>query len=127
MTVTKEYAERIQKIMKNLEVTEEEAKEILQSDKEIDKGAKLFELSPEKEKASKQARITTGKKEKVDAYGKKTTRTKVINNDKVYLVEIIKQLLETENCEVNIINPEREFEFHFRGTKYKIVMSVPRK
>ena len=37
----------IEKLMKTLDISEEEAREIIEADKEIDRGAKLFELSDE--------------------------------------------------------------------------------
>ena len=44
---------RIAELMKALECTREEALEIIADDEAIDSGEKLFELTPEQEKASK--------------------------------------------------------------------------
>ena len=125
--MTLKEKEQIQKLMKNLDVSEQEAIEILESDKAIDKGQKLFELSEEQKKIAKEMTITTGKT-KVDAYGKKSTREKKVNNDKMEIIEILQNAL-TENGAVDLqtANAEREFSFVFKDTKYKIVMSVPRK
>ena len=112
--------------MKNLELTYEEALEVLESDKAIDKGEKLFELTEEQKKASKQATITT--KTKVDAYGKKSVREKKVNNEKIDLINILQNALaEGGAVDLQTANAEREFTFTFNNTKYKIVMSVPRK
>lgn len=118
--------QQIQKLMKNLEISREEALDIIASDKAIDKGEKLFELTAEQKKAEKQARITT--RTKVDAYGKKTTREKKVNNDKIFLIDCLMKALADGGCQVGeVANQEREFEFTYKETKYKIVMSVPRK
>ena len=119
--------EQITKPMKNLEISREEALEVIASDKAIEKGEKLFELTPEQKKVEKQVRITTGKT-KVDAYGKKSAREKKVNNDKLELIEILQKALAENGCQVTLTtNPEREFEFTKGNTKYKIVMSMPRK
>lgn len=44
--------------MQSLGISEEEAIEILQADAEIDKGAKLFELTPEQKAVEKKMRKT---------------------------------------------------------------------
>lgn len=122
----KSEEEQIKKIMKNLELTYEEALEVFESDKAIDKGEKLFELTEEQKKASKQATITT--KTRVDAYGKKTTKEKKVNNEKIDLINILQNALEKGGAvDLQTANAEREFTFTFNNTKYKIVMSVPRK
>ena len=46
----------IEKLMKTLGCSKEEALEILEADKAIDKGEKLFELSADQEKESKKYR-----------------------------------------------------------------------
>ena len=120
--------EQIAKLMKNLDLTREEALEVIASDKAIEKGEKLFELTAEQKKAEKQARTTTSTKSKVDAYGKKTAREKKVNNEKQELIEILQTALAETGCDIVVTtNPEREFEFKKGDTKYKIVLSVPRK
>ena len=120
--------EQIAKLMKNLEISRDEALEVIASDKAIEKGEKLFELTPEQKKAEKKARTTTSTKSKVDAYGKKSTREKKVNNEKLELIEILQKALADNGYEITAIsNPEREFEFTGNGVKYKIIMSVPRK
>jgi hypothetical protein len=115
---------QIAKLMKNLDLTREEAMEVIEADKQIDKGAKLFELSKEQEKASKQAR-STGTKQPT-AY-KFNTREKKADNDKQHLIHVLTGVIENEGCEVEIINKEREFLFMYNDKKYKVVLSAPRK
>ena len=45
----------VEKLMKNLGISREEALQVIADDKAIDKGEKLFELSAEQKKAAKQA------------------------------------------------------------------------
>ena len=47
---------QIEKLMSALHCTREEAIEVIEADKKIDKGEKLFELSPELEAGAKKAR-----------------------------------------------------------------------
>ena len=120
--------EKIKRLMANLEISREEAIEVIKADEAIEKGEKLFELTAEQKKAEKKARTTTSTKSKVDAYGKKSTREKKVNNEKLELIEILQKALAGNGCELTLTtNPEREFEFTKGNTKYKIVMSVPRK
>ena len=45
----------VEKLMKSLDITEQEALQLIEDDKRIDKGEKLFELTKEQQKASKDA------------------------------------------------------------------------
>ena len=51
--------EQVKKMMKALDITEAEALQLIEDDKRIDKGEKLFELTKEQQKASKDARNTS--------------------------------------------------------------------
>lgn len=116
----------IAKHMGLLSISREEAEQLVADDEAIDKGAKLFELSAEQEKASKKAR----------AIGTKTTTTtktttkreRKADNDKAMLIDEIKQALEgLESVEgIEVTNAEREMLFHCNGRKFKIVLSAPR-
>ena len=54
--MTKAEKLQLHRIMENLDCDEETAKEIMETDKRIDKGEKLFELPEELEKGAKKAR-----------------------------------------------------------------------
>ena len=111
----------VEKLMKKLGCTEAEALEIIEADKAIDKGEKLFELTAEQEKASKQARQADSKPR-----SKPTTREKKVDADKLEIIQCIDDALCCLVDNVEVINPEREAVFHFKGRKYKIVLSCPR-
>lgn len=118
----------IAKHMNLLKISRDEAIQLIEDDKRIDKGEKLFSLTPEQEKASKKAR-SAGRKPKTTVYKFDTTkRKKPENKNKSDLISVITGALTEHGAEnLELINPEREFTFIMDGTKYKIVLSLPRK
>ena len=118
-------AERLQlhRIMENLDCDEETAKEIMETDKRIDKGEKLFELPEELEKGAKKARNAGNCK----GYTK-ANREKKVDDTKRGLIELLTSVIaEQPACNsLTVDNPEREFNFLWGGKKYKIVLSCPR-
>ena len=118
----------IAKHMNLLKISRDEAIQLIEDDKRIDKGEKLFSLTPEQEKASKKAR-SAGRKPKTTVYKFDTTkRKKPENKNKSNLISVITGALTEHGAEnLELINPEREFTFTMDGTKYKIVLSLPRK
>ena len=112
---------QMQRIMENLECNEETAKEIMETDKRIDKGEKLFELPPELEKGAKKARMSGNTK----GYTK-ANREKKVDTDKRFLIETLELALSPFAENVEIANPEREMTFTHNDKKYKIVLSCPR-
>lgn len=111
---------QIERIAKNLGVSLDEAREIAESDRRIDKGENPFPLSPEQEKASKKARSVA---KSPTAYSF-TKRERKADNLKA---EILQDLMVGIIADITIINPEREFEFMVDGRKFKVVLSCPRK
>ena len=119
-------ANTIENLMKVLDCSEEEARQILEDDKKIDRGEKLFELTPEQQKASKKARQTGTKKKTVYSFDTSKRKRKE-NPDKAFLIEVFKKALESQEAtNIEIIKPEREMTFDFNDVGYKIVLSVPR-
>ena len=118
----------IAKHMNLLKISREEAIQLIEDDKRIDKGEKLFRLTPDQEKTSKKAR-SAGRKPKTTVYKFDTTkRKKPENKNKSDLISVITGALTEHGAEnLELINPEREFTFTMDGTKYKIVLSLPRK
>lgn len=110
--------------------TEEEIEDMLKADREIDRGADLFPLDPGLEKGAKKAR----RADRTDT-PKKANRERKPNDDKRFLIDALVWAVTTDieqagdnvlATDVEIINPEREFLFTYNGTKYKVVLSVPR-
>ena len=123
-----------ERIMRILNVSAEEADEILKADKAIDKGERVpFDLSPEQEKmAKKYANVDTKKRKaptvyNLDARGKarKENPTKAS-----IIAELAKFLTETsENaCEmVEITNKERQIAFKIGENAYELTLVQKRK
>ena len=115
----------LEKLMITLDISEAEAKELMEADRAIDKGEKLFELSQEGKQIEKQMRQAD---RKVDAYGKVTKRERKADNDKAHLMKLIETAIGyNPKCEAfTMTNAERECEFLYNGRKFKIVLSAPR-
>lgn len=113
--------EQVEKLMKTLNLTEEEALQLIEDDKAIDRGAKMFDLDPELEKASKRARQAPRTSTPTP-----TKRTKKEDNEKGYLIRLLAKALEDEGAEFEITNPERQIDFKFSNRKFRIVLSAPR-
>lgn len=115
----------IQKHMDALGISREEAIQLIADDVAIDKGAKLFSLTPEQEKEAKKARQAERKQ---TVYNFDTSKRKRAENPtKRQLIENFKELLESMGCsDIDVVNVEREIVFHLDDTKFKIVLSAPR-
>lgn len=113
--------------MRKCGMTEDEILDVLIADKEIDQGAKLFELDKELQAGAKKAR-------RADRTDTPKPRERKPNEDRQFLLRVLLKALENHDDEgfgtefqSEIINPEREFLFTYNGTKYKVVLSAPRK
>lgn len=115
--------------MKKMGMTDDEIAEVLDADLRIDRGEKLFQLTPEQEKASKQARQVAKAPTVYQLDNKNGKRSKKEDNDKAHLMKIIETAIGyNPECEsYTVTNPEREMEFIYNGRKFKIVLSAPRK
>lgn len=108
------------KAMQNLGMTTEEIADVIECDKRIDKGEKLFELAETEKGNSRKAR-------QVARIPKpQTNREKKEDADKKFLIETFELALDGFAEKVNIANPEREITFFYKDRKYKIVLSCPR-
>lgn len=116
---------QIQQLMKTLQISEAEAKEVLDYDKRIDAGEKLGELDSDKKKVAK-AMTLTGTRAKGNY--KFQQKERKANAAKLEIIAAIAQMLESKGAEkLEIANAEREFSFLLDNVKYKIILSCPRK
>lgn len=116
---------QIQQLMKTLQISEAEAKEVLDYDRRIDAGEKLGELDNDKKKVAK-AMTLTGTRAKGNY--KFQQRERKANAAKLEIIAAIAQMLESKGTEnLEIANAEREFSFLLDNVKYKITLSCPRK
>lgn len=94
----------------------QEAIEMVIADRAIDKGEKLYELSAELEAGAKKARRADGRKS-----------NRKPNDEKRFLIQSFIDALPDEATELSIENAERIFYFVYNETRYKVVLSAPRK
>ena len=109
-----------------LGLTDAEIQQVLEDDKRIDKGEKLFELTAEQEKASKQARQADRKPTAYKLDNTAGKRSKKSDNDKADLVNALFSAILPMCDTYEITNGEREFCFTYHGRKFKVVLSAPR-
>ena len=109
-----------------LGLTDAEIQQVLEDDKRIDKGEKLFELTDEQEKASKQARQADRKPTAYKLDNTAGKRSKKSDNDKADLVNALFSAILPMCDTYEITNGEREFCFTYHGRKFKVVLSAPR-
>ena len=114
--------------LRKLGLTDAEIEQVLADDKRIDKGEKLFELTTEQEKASKQARKAYRAPTVYKLDNTAGKRSKKANEVKAGLIELLSEVIKEQPAcnNLEIINNEREFVFSWMGTKYKVVLSAPR-
>lgn len=122
--------EMIKKHMNTLGITRDEAIQLIADDEEIDHMTRTSDidgdLTDEQRKSAKKARQADRKPTiyKFDT----SKRTRKENTGKRALIETIKEALENSGCtDLEVTNIEREIIFFADGTKYKIVLSAPRK
>lgn len=117
--------EAVKKIMGILGCSEQEAQDVIATDKKIDKGEKLFPLNPEEEKASKKARRAP------TVYNFDTSkRAKVENLVKRDLIQQLFQFLNSLNeviTNIQVVNPERIISFDVQGNTYEFTLVQKRK
>ena len=124
---------QLENLMK-LGMSEAEAREVLAADKAIDRGEKMpFDLPKDKEKATRQYRQADRAKPFIPDL---KPRERKPNEDKRFLISALVWALTTDieqagdnvNADdVVVTNPERQIDFTYNGTRYRIVLSAPRK
>lgn len=117
--------EAVKKIMGILGCSEQEAQDVVATDKKIDKGEKLFSLNPEEEKASKKARRAP------TVYNFDTSKRKKVEN--LVKRDLIQQLFQFLNSldevitNIQVVNPERIISFDVQGNTYEFTLVQKRK
>ena len=120
----------IAKHMKTLGITREEAIQLIADDEAVDRMTKTSDidgdLTSEQRKSAKSARQAD---RKPTVYKFDTSKRKRAENvGKRGLIETIQNALADYGCNnIEVTNVEREIIFMSDGTKYKIVLSAPRK
>ena len=118
---------KVENLMKCLNCTEEEALDVIASDKAIDQGKRVpFDLDPEKEKMAKKfANAGTRKAPTVYKFDTKDKKRKENPTKAAIIAEIAKFLSEnSENaCEnVEITNKERQIAFKIGENDFELTL-----
>ena len=116
---------QLERIMRNLKCSKEEAEQILADDKAIDRGERMsFDLSKEDEKKAMKYANTGTRKTAED----KTERKRKENPTKgAVITEIAKFLAENGYEMVNVTNPERQIAFKIGENDYELTLVQKRK
>lgn len=112
--------------MRKCGMTDAEILDVLNTDREIDRGAKLFELDSELEAGAKKTR-------RADRTDTPKPRERKPNEDRQFLIRLLTSAIHDsddpgfgEVLQLKITNHEREFLLTYNGIKYKVVLSCPR-
>ena len=115
MELTAKDWERIDELVDTLEISIDEAKQMLLDDKAIDKGEKMFELADDLKAGAKKARQADRKTG--------VTQNRKPDDDKIVLMNYLM-------CAVDEYEPTQtkpgEFIFEYNDRKFKVVLSAPR-
>ena len=118
--------EQVTKIMELLQCTEEQAKQIIESDKAVDKMSVReceSDLTQEQKASAKKAR-QGDRKPTVYNFN---TRERKTDADKRQLIALLCATVgEIADNEPTVANAERQIDFEFRGRKFRVVLSAPR-
>lgn len=127
----KDKKEKVEKIMRLLDCTEEEALDVIATDEIIDKGGRTqYDLSKEKEKEALKMSAVKDRKAK-DQKENKRGKTRVENPTKSGIIAEIAEYLK-ENCgftceNVEITNKERQIAFKCGENSYEFTLVQKRK
>ena len=115
---------QVELLMKCLDITEQEAIQVLKDDKAIDKGEKLFEQTPEQKANSKKytkVGIKTNKKP-----DNVTDKPKKVDKNKLDTFDLFVNFAK-ENGTVEIVKENAEFTVLINEQKYRIKLTKARK
>ena len=112
-----------EKALKNLGLTDEEIADVIETDRRIDKGEKLFELPKDLAEGAKKARMAGN----CNGYTK-ANRERKEDRQKRFIIETISRAFSDHlgGSVHEITNPEREIVVEYCNRKFKIVLSCPR-
>ena len=111
---------KIQSLMKKLDISEAEAREILAYDEDVDKGKKTeFDLTPEQEKSTRKYRQAERKQ---TAYNFTKRERKPDLEKRQIIEEIANFLSEKDGFDVSIIKKEREISLIIGSNDYSITL-----
>jgi hypothetical protein len=117
---TAEEERQIAAFMKMGDTREEAEAAILEDRADVE----TEEMKAMAEGAKQNGSLKTGT-HSVDAYGRKRTRERKPNEDKRLIIDCLKDTLaDFDNCE--IVNAERQIDFHLNGVHYSVTLTAHR-
>ena len=125
--------DRIKYIMRTLDCSEQEALQLIEDDKAVDRMTKTSEiqsdLTQEQKKASKKARAVAKAPKAPTAYKWETKKQKKRDNEKHNVIKLFINALEgdTNVRNIEITNEDREFEFLYNARRSKATLNAQRK
>ena len=119
--------ENILKMMRCLDISREEAIQLIEDDKKVDR-MKDSEVNADLTKEQQQAVKKARQADRAPTVYKFTPRERKPNEDKRILLEQLVNAIGSSpiHAQCEITNQEREFLFTYNGIKYKVVLSAPR-
>lgn len=120
----------IAKHMRILGISREEAIQLIKDDEAVDRMTSTKEINSDLTEEQKQnAKEARQAKRKRTVYNFDTSKRKRAENpNKRALIAAMQSALTQAECDnIEITNVEREITFTYKGTKYKLVLSAPRK
>lgn len=123
----KDKKEKVEKIMRLLDCTEEEALDVVATDEIIDKGGRTqYDLSKEQEKFA--MKISGVKDRKSKSADNKRGKVRTENPTKADLVKFLFESLTEYDCRnLNITNKERQLAFSIGDNDYELTLVQKRK
>lgn len=122
-----EYEQAIEKHIKLLGCTREEAIDIIETDKIIDKGGRTqYDLSKEEEKLA--MKISGVNERKAKSADSKRGKVRAENPTKADLIKFLFESLTEYECQnLNILNKERQIAFSVGDNDYELTLVQKRK
>lgn len=116
----REKQAKLTKLMQTLNISKEEAEEIIQEDEEIDRGAKLHELPEELKVGAKKARQADRKSPA------KVNRERKVDEEKKFLLELLQAPLQNAGATALEMKTETEISFAFGDNHYTLKLTKHR-
>jgi len=119
--------DKVRLLMKNLDISEEEALQLIADDKEIDSMTSQKEidadLTEEQRKVKKESTITTSQIKTAT----KRNHVPKPNLEKEFIISELEKCLNTLGTNINVLNKAREISFDYGNDNYKITLTTTRK
>lgn len=116
----REKQEKLTKLMKTLNISKEEAEEIIQEDEKIDRGAKLHELPDDLKAGAKKARQADRKTPA------KVNRERKVDEEKKFLLELLQAPLQDAGADALEMKTETEISFTYGENHYTLKLTKHR-